>query len=133
MNKKGAMDRDTVLGFLVGILVLAVIFYMIYKYSSGSFTQLNSEQLRQSRDACKAEMNKIPKPTDADNDGLPDNMQKLGVWCDLCVGGDDNLDDDGDGVPNACDINPTVPFDTKKSSFEKECRNMNPTTKRCQV
>ena len=37
----------------------------------------------------------IPGP-DADGDSVPDG-------CDICPGGDDNVDTDGDGVPDDCD------------------------------
>ncbi|MCB9755344.1 MAG: hypothetical protein H6713_35840 [Myxococcales bacterium] len=36
---------------------------------------------------------------DEDGDGVPDE-------CDLCPGGDDGLDGDGDGVPDGCDLCP---------------------------
>jgi len=39
--------------------------------------------------------------TDSDNDGVPD-------VCDVCPGGDDNLDDDMDSIPNSCDPCPLV-------------------------
>jgi hypothetical protein len=37
-----------------------------------------------------------PAVVDADNDGVPDGE-------DICPGGDDNVDNDGDAVPNFCD------------------------------
>ncbi|NCG18876.1 MAG: hypothetical protein GWP91_07685, partial [Rhodobacterales bacterium] len=42
-----------------------------------------------------------PDCPDTDSDTVLD-------YCDICSGGDDNLDADGDGVPNACDNCPTV-------------------------
>jgi hypothetical protein len=39
---------------------------------------------------------------DGDGDGTPDA-------CDVCPGGDDTLDTDGDGIPDACDPCPDVP------------------------
>ena len=122
--------------YVVIIIVVILIFAAVTLYAgnktwSSTFSTIDSEKLQGSRDACIAEMQtKTPKPTDKDLDGFADNTKKSGVWCDLCLGGDDALDDDGDGVPDDCDKTPDTPFD-KKSSFEKECTNWNKDTKRC--
>ena len=42
---------------------------------------------------------------DSDNDGVQDCV-------DLCLGGDDSQDADGDGAPDACDCNPNDPTDS---------------------
>lgn len=132
MNKK-AMDQMwwVVIGAIMALFLLAVFFFIFKGPIFGASSQINVVMLQKSRDACQNEMDKPYPPTDEDKDGFPDNIQRLGFWCDLCLGGNDNLDDDGDGVPNECDKNANTPFDPKKSSFEDECKNPDKGKNRC--
>jgi hypothetical protein len=126
MNKRGWNEMWGVIIFIVVILIFAgITIYAGTKTSGTTFSSITAVQIKGSRDACKSEMDKIPKPTDADNDGFPDSMKKMGIACDLCLSstpgrGDDSIDSDGDGIPADCDSDDEIPMD-KKSSPEKEC------------
>jgi hypothetical protein len=115
---------------LITVLVIAVIGYLIIKFVLNPSSSIQTAVLNpQAKEMCKQEMDKAAQPADVDKDGYPDNIQRMGIWCDSCLGGDDNVDDDGDGIPDKCDKNPNTPRDGK-TSIDKEC-TWDATSKRC--
>jgi len=123
---------------LLTVIILAIIIgFIIMKFILNPTSSIQTGVLSpQAKEWCKAEMDKQYPPTDTDvngaGDGFPDYVQRMGVWCDSCLGGDDNVDSDGDGIPDACDKHPNTPMDSK-SSIDKECNVWNKDVKRCFV
>jgi hypothetical protein len=105
-QKRGLSALETVMGVVL-LLILAAIFLTPIIRSSKLFgTQYNKWELQGKAESCKAQASFSTVFLDIDfgktGDGSPDG-------CDLCLGSDDSRDCDLDGIPDACDNDPTLP------------------------
>jgi hypothetical protein len=118
MHKKGTFVWGEIVPAVLAAVIIIVLFFIFKdQVLDYFFPNVQLQRLAQSRQSCLLEMGKL----DDDKDDFPDNVKRDGFICDLCLGGNDNLDEDGDYLPDECDPEPNNAFDRRKSSFEKEC------------
>ena len=141
MNKK-AQWSDIRKALLTVIILAIIVGYLIMRFILNPSSSIQTGVISpQAKEMCKAEMDKQYPPADADADGFPDHVQRLGFACDLCWSkipgkGNDNIDNDGDLIPAECDSDDNKPMDSK-SSFKSECEersgHWNDELKRCAI
>jgi len=144
-NKKGISGMGaTLLALAILVLLIVILAFGINKYFGTGYTHFDKTIVMATREACKLKMNTQSPPRDDDHDGLPDYAEIKGVPCDLCLGGDDNIDSDSDAIPDACDSNPNNPWDSDSTDDKKEAANLekecdsggnewNPDFNRCEI
>lgn len=115
--------EQSTLGLLVWTLVImaaatvvGMIIFNVTKGTSKQYSEFEQENLRR---ACKAQ-GALGEPgidyLDKDGDGLPDD-------CDFCLGGNDNQDDNKDGIADACEPRSAQGWKPGDMSLKQLCNN----------
>lgn len=129
MTKKGALTWEQILPAILAVIILAVLLFIFKDQLLGTlYPSLSAEKIRQSRESCQFWIEQHPEGfDDEDEDGYPDNIQRNGLWCDLCLGGSEE-DSDDDGVPDECEKRDTV---DKPGHIKLDCENWDKKLDRC--
>lgn len=152
-KNKRALGKDFFIGLLIMVIVAWVAISIFLPRIAGTNVVSGNFLDPTKVDACQYTVNQNlgdnydPKELDFDEDGIYDN-------CDICVvkvsrdffeenkkyfhpdlatrgyrlSKNDDHDDDGDGVPNACDSDPDKPSTNmlgfKSNSIQRECKRI---------
>jgi hypothetical protein len=106
-----------IVSLVIGLLVLVVAGNVLFGFKGPQI--IDKQLLEKSKAVCR-ESRIIPDGPVYDNDygnnvgdGYPDS-------CDICLGGDDSIDTDRDGIPDACDNENKKP--AKGITLESICK-----------
>ena len=144
MNKKGVWDeiKNAALVMLVLVVVIGLLYYLVIKPTSPILggkaryvehlacktkgQDLFNEGKKFVKTQVELEKNCDLCVLDADSDKYPDS-------CDFCLGGNDNIDRDGDNIPKDCDDHDDKSSSDPKKACDKDNngREWNPDTKQC--
>jgi cytoskeletal protein RodZ len=119
-KKTGQMSLEILVSVGLLLIIFAVIWWIFIKKpaeTSNEFFNTQSAQLK--TDVCKMQGIRGTAEgisfKDRDSDKYPDS-------CDICIGGDNKIDGDLDGMPDACDNEPEKK-PTKQITFQKMCED----------
>lgn len=122
-NKKGIESHTLaiVIAAIPLLILLGIVLFNIFKGQLAFGTEYNRLELVAHSRSCQAQASLSAVRFDHDfgrtGDGFPDG-------CDICLGGDDAVDKDSDGIPDACDDDPDNSPE-KKTSMTEICKKAN--------
>ena len=102
------------------LLLLAIVGFQLLKGGAFFGAEANKLELLASARSCQSTA--TLGATFFDNDYGDNKGDTFPDGCDLCKGGDDAKDTDRDGIPDACDDNPDLPYE-RKTKLGAICKN----------
>lgn len=108
------------------LIILVLILFVITVLQGGHLRKLGAKIGLLSDQTSKKMCEQLPslgsllneeKPPDQDFDGHPDA-------CDLCMGGDDNKDVDGDGIPDDCEPEKLNAYGKPRNACIAKCKQI---------
>lgn len=121
-NKRGLSFEFLVLA----ILALVIMGFGLYFVTKGGFlvsSNYNQYELQAKTQSCEAKA--AYSTTFFDNDYGNNQGDQVPDSCEICLGGNNKNDADNDGMPNACDNDPTNPPE-KGMTMSKICTTRTP-------
>jgi len=123
MKKRGMESSTPGMGTVVAVVLLLALLgvglYQLYKGQTTVGTAYNKLAVQAEIGACKTSA--MTATGFRDDDFGPNAGDSFPDICDTCLGGDDGIDADLDGIPNACDDDPNKA--PAKKSMEDICRD----------
>ncbi|MBI4450510.1 hypothetical protein HY642_00920 [Candidatus Woesearchaeota archaeon] len=118
MNRKGI--ELTMTTIIIAILLLLVLLWYtgaLAKIASFFSSAVTPETIRQKIQGCEIITS---RQRGIDNDFPGKTGDGLADTCDICLGGDDHLDQNNNGIPDACDCTVAFTMDGKCGAEDKD-------------
>jgi hypothetical protein len=132
LNKKG-MQWEMIVMAVILLVIMGISLWYVTKGGALFGSKYNQLELQSQIQSCKAQS--VVSPTAFDNDFGKGQGDLFSDSCDICLGGNDAVDSDNDGMPDACDKEKTNPpaknakigevcngtWDDKKGQCVRQC------------
>lgn len=103
-NKKGALHFEMIVMAVILLVIMGISLWYVTKGGTLFGAKYNQLEMQSQIQSCKAQS--IVSPISFDNDFGKGQGDLFPDSCDICLGGNDAVDSDNDGMPDACDKQP---------------------------